>query len=63
MLLVLACTDLAKVLKLEFNQIGDIGAEKLAEALPKLKKLTVAWLGLPSLLCASVSCRMAYVVR
>ena len=38
-----------KVLKLEGNQIGDRGAEKLAEALPKLVNLTETWLD--SLLC------------
>ena len=35
----------AKELNLYGNQIGDIGAEKLAEALPHLTNLTVACLG------------------
>ena len=39
-----ACIDLAKKLELYENQIGDIGAEKLATALLQLTNLTVAWL-------------------
>ena len=46
-LLDFACTDRAKDLDLSANQIGDAGAEKLAEALPTLTNLTVAWLGSP----------------
>ena len=45
-----ACIDLVKTLWLFQNKIGDIGAEKLAEALPHLTNLEVAWLGSPSLL-------------
>ena len=47
---VAACIDLAKTLNLSTNKIGDIGAERLAEALPHLTNLKVAWLGSPSLL-------------
>ena len=43
-LLGLAFIGLAKELNLYGNQIGDIGAEKLAETLPNLTNLTVAWL-------------------
>ena len=55
-LFVVACIDLAKKLNLGSNQIGDIGAEKLAEALPHLTSLTVARLGSPSLLCVGQNC-------
>ena len=44
---------LAKKLSLAFNQIGDIGAEKLAETLPHVTNLTVAWLGSLSWLSAA----------
>ena len=49
-LLDVACVGLAKTLNLWKNQIADIGAEKVAEALPSLTNLKVAWLGSPSLL-------------
>ena len=49
-LCVAACIDLAKILTLSDNKIGDVGAERLAEALPHLTNLEVAWLGSPSLL-------------
>ena len=49
-LLDVACVGLAKVLNLRYNQIGYVGAEKLAEALPTLRNLKVNWLGSPSLL-------------
>ena len=42
-----AFIDWAKNLRLDDNQIGDAGAEKLAQALPALTNLTVAWLGSP----------------
>ena len=41
----------AKDLNLYGNQIGDTGAEKLAQALPHLTNLKAAWLGSPSWLC------------
>ena len=53
-------TDLAKTLDLSSdpwsatknrNHIGDVGAEKLAEALPHLTNLTVAWLCSQSFVC------------
>ena len=33
------CSGLAKELQLQYNKIGDAGAEKIAEALPKLTNL------------------------
>ena len=41
-LLDVAYIDLAKDLDLRANRIGDVGGEKLAEALPALTNLTVA---------------------
>ena len=38
------CAVLAKKLYLDSNKIGDIGAEKLAEALSNLKNLQETWL-------------------
>ena len=35
----IACIGLAKTLELSSNQIGDIGAEKLAESLPNITNL------------------------
>ena len=52
-LLDVAWTDLVKMLRRGDNSIGDLGAGKLAEALPHLKNLTVAWLGSPPLLCVN----------
>ena len=39
-----SCSDLAKELILQNNKIGDMGAEKLADALPHLANLTESWL-------------------
>ena len=64
-----ACIDLAKELWLSENKFGDIGAEKLAEALPHLTNLEVAWLGSPSLLLVGQhrstirSVHMVFVIR
>ena len=43
--LLLTWAVLVKFLYLSNNQIGDKGAEKLAEAIPHLKSLEVTWLG------------------
>ena len=43
------CAALAKELRLDSNNIGDIGAEKLAGALPNLTNLKETWLGSLSL--------------
>ena len=52
------CAALAKILRLDENKIGDIGAEKLAVALSNLKNLEVTWLEPLSLvtgpLCATM---------
>ena len=39
-----SCSDLAKELLLTSNNIGDVGAEKLADALPHLTNLRESWL-------------------
>ena len=44
--MVLVCAALVKELNLNDNKIGDIGAEKLAGALPNLKNLTETWFDL-----------------
>ena len=43
------CAALAKELDLRYSKIGDIGAEKLAGALPNLTNLKETWLGSLSL--------------
>ena len=56
-----ACIDLGKALMLHENQIGDPGAEKLAQALPALTNFTVAWRGARDVQCAHGSCSLTAV--
>ena len=57
---VFAYCDLLQELNLAGHGIGDIGAQKIAEALPNLTNLTASWLHLRAALSILFSCLVTF---